>query len=290
MTVPLKKIHFIINPNSGRRRPIPIIHHLEKGMPNTIEWTSRLTQRVGHATELTVEAIHSGADAVVAVGGDGTVNEVGKALIGTSTALGIIPSGSGNGFARHLQIPISDKAAIRRIARFKTLTIDTATINGRAFLATAGLGFDAEVGRRFSEFDRRGLPSYLRASAATFFNFKPREYYLIIDGQEYQSEAFLINFANAGQYGNNAWIAPSASLTDGLLNVCILKKFPRHYAPDIIFRIFNKQIESSKYYEQFLARNITVKNAEQFHVDGEPLTGEAELKIEIIPHSLSVII
>lgn len=287
---PEKHIHFIINPNSGPRRSGSITAIIEKEMVGKYKWSISLTERAKHATELALEAVAKNVDAVVAVGGDGTVNEVGKGLIGTDTPLGIIPTGSGNGFARHLKLPLADQAALQRIMIFETLKIDTATLNGIPFLATAGIGFDAKVGWRFSEYERRGLTSYVMASADTFINYKPQTFQLIIDDKELEREAFLINFANAGQYGNNAWIAPSASLTDGMLNVCILKKFPRPQAPEILFRIFNKQIESSKFYEQILARKITVKNPGKIHIDGEPMQGFDQLEIAINPNSLRVIV
>lgn len=285
-----KKIVFIINPNSGSQRHPHILKHLKEEMSDGFEWSTCYTERAGHATELAAEAVKNGADAVVAVGGDGTVNEVGKALIGTDVALGIIPSGSGNGFARHLKIPLQEKGALRCIKKFTTIKIDTATINGIPFLATSGLGFDAQVGWRFSEFERRGIASYVRATADTFIKFKPETYQLIIDGKELETKAFLINFANVGQYGNNAWIAPSASVTDGKLNVCILKEFPPHRAPEIIFRLFNRQIEDSKYYHYILAKEIIVKNPEKYHIDGEPLQAHEDLHIRVNPASLIVIV
>lgn len=290
MTEQKKKIFFVINPKSGSQHSSSILKHIEKEITDEFEWSTHLTERADHATELATKAVENGADAVIAVGGDGTVNEVGKALIGTDTALGIIPSGSGNGFARHLKIPMHERGALRRIKKFTTINIDTATINGEPFLATAGLGFDAEVGWRFSEFDRRGLASYVRATADTLIKFKPETYQLIIDGKEIETNAFLIAFANVGQYGNNAWIAPSASVTDGKLNVCILKEFPPHRAPEILFRLFNRQIEDSKYYQMIHAEKILVKNPKKYHIDGEPLESEEDLHIQVNPRSLNVIV
>lgn len=285
-----KKIVFVINPNSGTHGPSSILEHLEKGMADEFDWSTCLTEKANHATELAAEAVKNGAVAVVAVGGDGTVNEVGKALIGTEIALGVIPSGSGNGFARHLKIPLSEKAAIQRIKAFETIRIDTATVNGIPFLSTVGLGFDAQVGWRFSELDQRGMTSYIKASADTFFKFKPETYQLNIDGKELETKAFLINFANVGQYGNNAWIAPSASVTDGKLNVCILKEFPAHRAPEILFRLFNRQIEESKFYQMIHAKRILVKNPKKFQLDGEPLESDEDLQIAVNPSSLNVIV
>ena len=149
---PTKKyIHFVVNPNSGIKEKSSIIALLEKELSEDFKYKVSITKRMDHATKLAKKAIKNGAKAVIAVGGDGSVNEVGKALIGTEVALGVIPSGSGNGFARHLKIPLQAKAAIKTINEFRTRDIDSATINGNPFLATAGLGFDAHVGWKFAK-------------------------------------------------------------------------------------------------------------------------------------------
>jgi diacylglycerol kinase family enzyme len=152
------------------------------------------------------------------------------------------------------------------------------------------LGFDAHVGWKFADFGRRGFFSYMQITTHEFFNYKPKKYKLLIDGQELETNAFLINFANAGQYGNNAWIAPSASISDGMLNVCILEQFPAHQTPDIIFKLFSKQIEKSKYYKVIRAKEIKVFNPHQYHMDGEPKTIDHELVIKVVPSSLKVIV
>jgi len=288
--IKLHKIQFVINPKSGVKRKLQLVDQLKRELKPEIQFEIHFTEGPGHATDLAKEAVKQGADAVVAVGGDGSVNEVGKALINTKVALGIIPMGSGNGFARHLKIPLNLEEAIQRIMAFKTKTIDTASIDGQAFLATAGLGFDAQVGWKFANFGRRGFLSYMQVTTQEFFNFKPKTYHLEIDGERIETEAFLVNFANAGQYGNNAWIAPSASLSDGKLNVCILEQFPSHLAPDIIFKLFNKQIEKSKYYKVIQAKEIKVLKAEQYHMDGEPRRSLKEMTIKVVPRSLKVVV
>ncbi len=290
MTAQKKKIVFVINPNSGTHSSSTFIKHVKKALDLQFDWNVHLTERANHATEIAAEAVKNGVDAIIAVGGDGTVNEVSRALINTETAFGVIPSGSGNGFARHLKIPLSERAALKRIEAFKTIRIDTAILNNVSFVATAGLGFDAEVGWRFSELDKRGMASYVKATADTFFKFKPENYDLVIDGKEMSTKAFLLTFANVGQYGNNVWIAPSASVTDGKLNVCILKEFPPLLAPEILFRLFNRQIEESKYYQMIHAENILVKNPKKFHLDGEPFEASGDLHIAINPASLNVIV
>ncbi|TRX56077.1 diacylglycerol kinase family lipid kinase [Fulvivirga sp. M361] len=284
-----KHLHFIINPKSGIQKKSKIVDALKRELSKEFEYTVTLTKKAEHATEIAHEASKNKANAVIAVGGDGTVNEVGKALIGTEVALGVIPSGSGNGFARHLQIPMQCKAAVQVINTFDIKKIDTASVNGKPFLATAGLGFDAHVGWKFADFGRRGFWSYIRVTTNEFFSFKPRQYELIIDGKQIETTAFLINFANTGQYGNNAWIAPSASVFDGKLNVCILERFPSRLAPEIVFKLFNKQIEKSNYYRLIQAKEIWVKKPMEFHMDGEPQESERDLFIKVVPGSLNVI-
>lgn len=285
----IKYVHFIINPNSGIKSKLSLIDLIEAEMGDGYKVRTTLTLRPEHATEIAQEAIEKGADAVVAVGGDGSVNEVGKALIGTDVALGVIPIGSGNGFARHLKIPLQEKEAIHTIKAMRTQKIDTATINGEPFLATAGLGFDARVGWNFANHGKRGFLSYIQVTTNAFFKFKPETHHLIIDGEEIVTKAFLINFANAGQYGNNAWISPSASISDGMLNVCILDSFPMQFAPEILIKLFNKTIENSKYYHFLKGKEIIVRNPEIYHMDGEPKAAGADLLIKVAPKSLNVI-
>ncbi|NEN25386.1 diacylglycerol kinase family lipid kinase [Cryomorpha ignava] len=284
-----KKILFIINPHSGIKSKLGFVDLIEQQIREDFIVKTRLTQRPEHATEIALEAVESGVDAVIAVGGDGSVNEVGRALIGTDVALGIIPLGSGNGFARHLNIPLHEKDALQTINQFRTQIIDTATINGTPFLATAGLGFDAQVGWQFANHGTRGFLSYVQITASAFMGYKPKTYQLSIDGKEIETTAFLINFANAGQYGNNAWIAPSASLSDGLLNICILDKFPKYYVPSIIYKLFNKKIEKLKYYRFLQGKEIWVRNPDIYHIDGEPRGTDVDLLIKIVPLSLKVI-
>lgn len=285
----VRNIWFIVNPNSGLGNHVDLEQVLLWSVPKVYRVTVKYTERIGHATQLAKQAIDADADTVVACGGDGTVNEVGKALINTGVALGVIPEGSGNGFARHLKIPMKRNQAIQRVVEGRTRLIDTASINNEPYFATAGLGFDAEVGWKFANFGRRGFISYIQVTTQAFFSFKPKSYQLIVDGKKIETKAFLVNFANAGQYGNNAWIAPSASLSDGLLDVCILKSFPIGQAPGIVFRLFNKTLEASKYYEVIQAKEIEVINPTTYHADGEPHERLSKMKISVVPDSLKVV-
>ena len=283
-----RKVHFIINPISGVKKKVKVIDMLKKKLDPQFDYGVDFTEHAAHATELCQKAIDNHSKAVIAVGGDGTINEVAKALIGTEVALGVIPMGSGNGFARHMEIPLKTELAIECINRFKSQWIDTGIVNGEAFVSTVGMGFDALVGRRFADFGKRGLLSYMQVSTQEFFSFKSEDYQLLIDGKEVKIKAFLINVANIGQYGNNAWIAPTASVTDGLLNVCILEPFPQHMVGDIIIKLFNKHLEASKYYHQYLAKEVKVINPSLYHMDGEP-RDKVALEIKVVPRSLKVI-
>jgi YegS/Rv2252/BmrU family lipid kinase len=283
------ELQFIVNPISGIKSKVTMVDLLKREIGRQFHYQISFTERADHATELAREAVANKKDAVVVIGGDGTINEVGKALIHTDVPLGIIPAGSGNGFARHLDIPMRAAPAIRKLHQAKLLTIDTATVNGEPFLSTVGIGFDAQVGRKFADFGRRGLLSYMQVTTNEFFKFEADEYHLFVDGEEIRTRAFLINFANVGQYGNNAWIAPTASVTDGKLNVCLLEPFPQHLVPDIIYKLFNKQIQKSKYYRGLLAEEIKVFGPGLFHLDGEPRESREELVVKVVPASLKVI-
>ena len=284
-----KKLLFIVNPVSGVKSKKTAIELLKSNLDDHISYTVVETVRSNHASELANQAIVDGFDAVIAVGGDGTVNEVGKALVNSGVALGVLPFGSGNGFARDRKIPIIVKDAIKLINQFSTKTIDTATLNGEVFLSTAGIGFDAHVGWKFSESRSRGFLTYSQIAVNEFIGYKEEDYHLIIDGNELKTKAFVISIANGGQYGNNAWIAPDASMEDGKLNVCIIKPFPAHFTPDIVLKLFSKNLTASKYYQSIEAEKIQIIKAHKYHLDGEPRETNGDLVIQVVPKSLKVI-
>src|SRR5690606_9887258 len=287
-----KRILFVINPISGGKKKTAFnkqvleVLDLEKFDP-----TFKITDHANHAFELGKSAIEEGYDAVVAVGGDGTINELGSAILGTDMPLGIIPEGSGNGLALYLGIPLNESAAIRRINRFETTAVDTGVVNGRHFVNIAGLGFDASVSDRFAADNIRGPIGYLRSAINVLSDFQPSTYTLTIDGKEYRKEAFMVSVANSPQYGNNAYIAPQASINDGLLDVCIVKKFPLYLFPKMVFHLFTKSADQSEYVEIIPGKEITILRDERgpVHVDGEPVEMGKKLEITIKPRSLKVI-
>ena len=281
--------HFIINPVSGINKKLKIVEQLKSQLKNEVNYGISFTEKKSHATTIARKAIERNVDAVVAVGGDGTVSEVAKALVNSSIALGIIPCGSGNGFARHLNIPLDSSKAIEALLQFDVQKVDTVNVNNDVFIAFAGFGFDALISHKFNQSKQRGFLSYLQLSVSEFFSYKTQQFKLVVDGKKIDREAFLITIANVGQYGNNAWIAPKASLNDGQLDVCIIKPFLPHQAPDIIFKLFNKQLHTSEYYEHLRAKSIKVIQPKRFHLDGESMMSDEDLDISILPNSLNVI-
>lgn len=288
-----ERILFIVNPISGVGRQKNVVGRIETDVDrDRYEPEIRFTERAGHATELAKLAVDEGIQTVVAVGGDGTVNEIGQALIGTETALGILPAGSGNGLARHLRIPFNFTRAIRIINERNVRKIDTATINDRAFLSIAGVGYDAFVAKQFAKSPKRGFFTYLSIVSGEYLTYKSKKYILNIDGKEITRRALLITFANSNQWGNNTSIDPKASLTDGLIDVCIVKRVPfllvPFYAPMLFTRIFHK----THYVEIIQARNVTVtrKKGKSVHFDGDPSKLGQILEMKVNPLSLQVIV
>lgn len=287
-----KKILFVINPISGGKKKTAFNKQvLETLNLELFNPTFKQTTGPNHAYELGKMAIEEGYDAVVAVGGDGTINELGSALVDSGVPLGVVPEGSGNGLALYLGIPMNETAAIRRLNRFESVEVDSGVINGRSFFNIAGMGFDATVSDRFANASVRGPIGYLRSVINVLGNYKPCKYVLIIDGEEYEREAFMISVANSPQYGNNAYIAPNASLNDGWLDVCIVHKFPLYTLPMMVFHLFNKSAHQSEYVEIIRGKNIIIEREDNgpVHVDGEPILLEGNLTISIKPNSLKII-
>ncbi|NJK85177.1 MAG: YegS/Rv2252/BmrU family lipid kinase [Bacteroidales bacterium] len=255
-----ERIVFIINPVSGtgrNRMMEPVIRELVDF--NKYDIDIEFTGYRGHAAKLAKKYVKKGVDIIAAIGGDGTINEIGSALIHTQTALAIIPSGSGNGLARYLRIPLSTAEAVELINRKKIKSIDVGRMNKKYFFCTCGTGFDARVGEVFDKGKRRGFVNYVITAIREFFIYRPKNYLLKIDGHKYQERAFLITLANAGQYGNNAYISPGARIDDGLLDVCIIRPFPKYNMFSLGMRLFNRTMDQSKFVEVIRGRKIRIK-------------------------------
>lgn len=288
---PKKKVCFIVNPISGTGKNKKIKSLIKKHL-NRKQFDYRIfyTSRPKHATELAQKALEKKFEIVVAVGGDGTINEVAQGLIGSSAALGIIPTGSGNGLARHFKIPSDPKSAIEVLNEDHDQWIDTVKINQESYIGVAGIGFDAEVSHAFAELGKRGFSSYIKVVLSELPNYQPQEYELVIDGKPLVEKAFLICFANSKQYGNNAFIAPQAEIDDGFLDVIILKEFPKHATPKIVHDLFNRHIEDSKYTTVLKCQEVIIKKPLHYlHLDGEPMQFNEDVYIRVLPSSLKIL-
>ena len=287
----MNKVLFIVNPLSVKRKGINLERLIENNLDHaSFDYRIIYTEYHNHAAEL-AETYRSDYRIIVAAGGDGTVNQVSQALVAYDNILGLIPLGSGNGLARDLGIPSNIGKSIKRINLLNTRVIDSGVIGGRHFINIAGIGFDAEIAHDFAGSVRRGLTGYARSVIRKFFSYKARVYTIRTDRGERSLEAFLISFANTGQYGNNAYISPDAKPDDGLLDICIIKKFPLHMAPVLAAKLFFKNISSSKYIEILRVKKISLVSEQLIlgHIDGEPVGFDREVSIEIKEKSLAVL-
>lgn len=290
-----EKIAFIINPNSGRKKRKVSIDSINKYLDlERFSPKFYITEHRGHARVLTDQAASEGCKIIVAVGGDGTVNEVASALVHLKLPLAIIPTGSGNGLARHLKIPVSVPKALQILNRYTIQHIDAGKMNDTWFFCTCGIGFDAKIGFKFSKINERGFLGYLKTIVQEFKQYNIKKYRFTIDGIKYKRKAFLITAANASQYGNNALIAPNARIDDGLLNICIVKPFPRWKVLLLALRLMSGSIDRSEYYEFISGKTIRFKKPKKkyiLHYDGEPIKFKKEkIQINIVPKILQVIV
>lgn len=284
---------FIINPNSGAGNPKNLSGKIEKSIDSSRFVASIVfSQNPGDSYNLAKAYLERGIKKIFAVGGDGTVNDVARALVNTDAILGVIPIGSGNGFARHLRIPINVTQAVRIMNRERIAMIDFGLINHIPFFCTAGVGFDAHVGNKFAELQKRGFSSYIKTTIKEFFKYEPQLYTLRDNGHAIEKEAFSITVANASQFGNNAYIAPNADITDGMLDVTIISPFPKFLSPAFGIKLFNRKLGRSKYVEMFRIRQLTVERSNPgfVHFDGEPLTMDKCLAFKVQPLGLKVFI
>jgi YegS/Rv2252/BmrU family lipid kinase len=287
-----KTIVFIINPISGTQSKRTILRLIDELMDRErYDYRVVRTQYAGHAVEIAQEAAQAGTDLVVAIGGDGTINEVGRALVHTSTTMGIIPCGSGNGLARHLHIPMDAREAIRLINEYPTLCIDYGIINGRPFFCTCGVGFDAFVSLKFADSGKRGLLTYLENTLHESLTYEPETYEIENVEGTVKYKAFLIACANASQYGNNAYIAPQASLTDGVMDITILEPFTVLDVPSLAFQLFNRSINRNSCIKTLRAKKIKIhrQHGGVLHFDGDPVMDGKDIEVEIVPQGLTVV-
>lgn len=285
-----QRVLFLVNPISHEIKGQDVQKIIEETVDRSkFSFSVVYTQYPGHATELTREAIEAGVDIVAAVGGDGTVNEVGRALLYSKTALAIIPVGSGNGLARHLRIPVGLRSSIGSLNSSEPVCADSAKINDHLFLGIAGIGFDAQIAHQFAQFGRRGFFSYCRVALREFVHYHPEQYHLVVDGKEMDRKAFILSFANSSQYGNDCAIAPGASLSDGLLDLVIVDRIPILKVIPFFYRLTKGTIDRQSHFESLPFRELTIKKQRvQGHIDGEPVILQDEIHVVVQPRSLLI--
>lgn len=289
----MKHITFIMNPISGTVSKAKIPELIEQRLDKSKFTYSVLTTKyAGNGTELAQQAAHQGDDIVVAVGGDGTVNEVGKALVHTDTALGVLPCGSGNGLARHLMIPMDMRKALDIINEAEVKKLDYGSINAMPFFCTCGMGFDAFISMKFAEAGKRGMATYVQKVLEEGLRYKPETYEITTQDGTNHYKAFLLSVANASQYGNNAFIAPQASMSDGLLDVIIMEPFDVLEAPQVALELFNKTLDKNMKIKTFKAEKIMIHRSEPglIHFDGDPKMTSSDVEIDVHKKGINVVI
>lgn len=288
-----KKIVFIINPFSGTSAKVSTPELIAKHLDTSkFDHSIAFTKYAGHAIELSKNAVEDKKDIVVAVGGDGSVNEVAQALVGSETSLGVLPGGSGNGFAMHLGLGRNTKKAIEFLNTGKKICIDTCTVNDRFFANVAGIGFDARIAFMTKKNKKRGFLPYFSTSIKESSKFKPASLVIELDGKKIEGEYAAAVVANASMYGYHFTIAPEASLQDGVMDIMLIKKSPLYKYFLASYRFLNRSLHLSRITETYQGRDlrISLSQKDYIHVDGEGYESELNLSFQINPKSLNVII
>lgn len=287
-----QRIRFIINPISGIGKKTDIPELIKSYLDTTkFEYDIKETEYRKHAKTLAYQSSREGFDIVCAVGGDGSVHEVGTALIGTTTKLAILPAGSGNGLARHLNISLDIIQAIKCINENFSIKMDTVLVNDKPFLGVGGYGFDALIAKKFNEHHARGFVSYIKLVLKEYFNFSPKKISFDMNGETRNVSAVLCTIANASEFGNGFCVSPNSSVTDGQLELCILRPFKFWSAPSIAFRFFRKTADKSRFTEIIPFKKARIRlNDRIAHYDGEPFDVREELNVEVVPESLHILV
>ncbi len=282
-----------MNPISGTVKKAGIPKMIKESLDQQLfEYSILETEYAGHAVELAKHEKEKGTDIVVAVGGDGTVNEVARSLVQSDTALGILPCGSGNGLARHLMLPMDLRKSIEVINQCQIHKLDYGIINNIPFFCTCGMGFDAFISMKFAEAGKRGKLTYIENVLKEGLTYKPETYQIEDESGTTIHKAFLISCANASQYGNNAYIAPQASMSDGLLDIIIMEPFDALEAPQVAIEMMNKTLDKNQKIKTFKTKHLHIhrKQAGWIHYDGDPIMTDADVDIQMVSKGINVVV
>ena len=283
---------FVVNPKAGKRKKRTFEELLNQHFPANLQKQVVLWDPYPKIQEI-ITLIHSGEFTdVIAVGGDGTVNKVAVEAMKAGVRFGIVPMGSGNGLARSLKLPMDTAAALQAIVTGREQWIDAGTAGYEVFFCTSGVGFDALIGEQFANSTERGLWSYVKIISRELFSYEPETYTLQLNGNSVSVNAFLITAANAGQYGNDFYIAPKASMQDGLMHVVVLKSFPRRALLRLLLKIVRRKADESKYIDTYTTDKLIITRGHSgpMHFDGEPGNAGRTIEFEIKPKAIKVIV
>jgi diacylglycerol kinase (ATP) len=289
-TLKRKRVLFIMNPTSGEKLLRWINSQGLKILRRRFLYMDVvMTEYAGHAPLIVEENLEK-YDIFVAVGGDGTANEVAGKLIGTDKIFSILPSGSGNGCARELKLPPLGIRLMQLLIKGETKKMDVIYVNGRHSINVSGIGYDAIIAKRFQRRESRGVFNYLLLILRSFFFYKPSYYHFFVDGKEVNTKAFLICFANTRQFGNNAYIAPNAKHDDGMIDLVVVEPFPKWYSLHFGILMMTKRINHSRYITNYRCKEIIFdsESTNWFHIDGDPIKLRGPVTISISAQALNV--
>lgn len=283
----MEKVAFIINPFSAKKNYQPFLNELKKKVENPLYYISESIQ----GTDDFIEKYFNETDIFVAIGGDGTISTVARKLINTTKILAIFPAGSGNGFSNETQFSKNLDELLTKIKSKKSRKIDTFTVNERLSINVSGTGFDGKVVKEFEKTDR-GFKNYIKVSLKTFFNYKPIKVKFVDEAyQQYNGRYLMLNIANTRQFGNNAYIAPNASKSDGLVDMVLVKKFPLTYSALFAYRMFTKKLKDDDYVTYLPVSEIEFSvNTKNWHLDGEFNKIKSPIHVKVLPASLTILI
>ncbi len=283
----MEKVAFIINPFSAKKNYQPFLNELKAKVQNPLYYIS---ESILGTDDFIQKHFHE-VDIFVAIGGDGTISTVARNLINTEKILAIFPAGSGNGFSNETKFSKNLDELLEKLNAKKSRKIDTFTINDRLSINVSGTGFDGKVVKEFEK-TTRGFKNYIKVSLKTFFSYKPIKVKFFDEKyKEYNGKYLMVNIANTRQFGNNAYIAPNASKSDGLVDMVLVKKFPLTYSPLFAFRMFTKKLKDDDYITYLPVSEIEFKvNTKNWHLDGEFNKIKSPIHVKVLPSSLNILI